>query len=73
MSVTQKIGRGLTPAEAAASVPGSESHLFSRLYLENMVKSAAAAAAGQSFFYYLVLSMCYTANIFPVLSTVFPC
>ena len=49
---------GHAAARSEPPVPGSESHLFSRLYLENMVKSAAAAAAGQSF-YYLVLSMCY--------------
>ena len=41
---------GHAAARSEPPVPGSESHLFSRLYLENMVKSAAAAAAGESFF-----------------------
>ena len=41
---------GHAASRSEPTVPGSESHLFSRLYLENMVKSAAAAAAGESFF-----------------------
>ena len=46
---------GHAAARSEPPVPGSESHLFSRLYLENMVKSAAAAAAGQSFLLFSTL------------------
>ena len=46
---------GHAAARSEPPVPGSESHLFSRLYLENMVKSAAAAAAGQFFLLFSTL------------------